>query len=115
MVQALEGVAFSIAAYYNMLQYQTNAGMLKKSQGGLKWLTLTPNRPIAKIKIRQRSSTKRMNPYTFFGVFIEVPSVGSTDQYAVAADTTAIDHVYCDAFVRYNEWNQDFDFRKVSA
>ncbi len=114
--QKIEGVAFSIKSYYSMLQYKTNSGMLKKSQGGLKWLTLTPNRPVAKIKIRLRSSVKRMNPYTFFGVFIEVPDVGSSDQYAMEADVTADAlHVYTDVFCRYNEWNQDFDFRKVSA
>ncbi len=111
--QILEGVAFQPGVFYDALHYFTTAGKLKSVQGGLKFLTLTKNRPVAKIQIKLRSKTKRMNPYTFFGVLTYVPPADSTHQYSPAADTTNVNHVWVDTQTRYNEWNQDFNFKKV--
>ncbi len=113
MAQLLEGVAFVINDYYDMLQYKTNAGKLKAVQGGLKWITLTKNRPYRDIYFKIRSKTKRMNPYTFFGCLFTVPPGGTHRCKSVVGDTTAITHVFIDAHVRYNEWNSEFNMKRV--
>ncbi len=112
MVQNLEGHAFLVAQYYDGLQYLSNGPKLLKCQGGLKWMTLTKNRPVANIKIRLRPKTKRMVPYSFFGLLVHVPRGGQQHQLVSAADTTNITHVYAKLTCRYNEWNQNFDFAR---
>ncbi len=111
--QVLEGVAFSHGSYYDMLHYMTNSGKLKVTQGGMKWLTLTPNRPIANINIHLRPKVKSMNKYTFFGVMITVPAAGGKFQIPVSGDTTNINHVGVITHVRYNEWNENFNMARV--
>ncbi len=113
MTQVIESVAFSPVNYYDQLQFMTNSGKLRTCQGGLKTITLTKNRPTVKINIRIRPKVKRMNPYTFFGVLINLPIIESVDQIGLAADVTDIDHVEVNMKVRYNEWNQNFNFQKV--
>ncbi len=110
----LEAVAFIDSQYYNSIHYLTIEGKMKKVQSGLKWLTLTPNRPTATIRIHQKSSTKRMNEYAFLGCMVHVPVVDSEKQIPLTADiTAATNYVRCDFRYRYNEWNPDFNFKKV--
>ncbi len=111
--QVLEGVAFQPNKFYDAIQYYTNANKIKSCVGGLKWFTLSRNRPIANIKIKLRSKVKRMNPYTFFGVMTFVPQVDSYEQIPTSGDTTNIPHVAVSSETRYYEWNQDFDFGRV--
>ncbi len=111
--QVLEGVAFSSNVYYNALKFMTIAGKLKSVQGGLKWLTLTSNRPVRTVGIKLRSKTKAMNEFTFFGVLIYVPKVDTDEQIATANDTTNIDHVSVDVTTRFNEWNEDFNMKMI--
>ncbi len=111
--QVLEGVAWQPGLYYDMLHFQTNSNKLKVCQGGLKSVTLTPNKPVASFKIRLRNKTKRMNKFTFFGILVSVPGVGSRNQYAVAADTANLNHVAVNMVTRYNEWNPEFNMKKV--
>ncbi len=113
MVQNLEAVAFNDVNYYDCLHYMTNGGKLLKTQAGLKWATLTKTRPTANIKIRIRPKTKRMVPYSFFGLLVYVPVSGNYQQLMSIADTTDITHMYAGITVRYNEWHQDFDFRRA--
>ncbi len=111
MVQNLEGVAFIDGNYYDNLNYFTTSKKLMKCQGGLKWGTLSRNKPSVKIKIRMRPKTKRMVPYSFFGVLVYVPIAGNAKQNMAIGDTTDITHVYARMHIRYNEWNQDFDMK----
>ncbi len=113
MTQVIEGVAFSANTFYDSINFLTISGKMMKIQGGLKWMSLTRNRPEIRLRIRMRSKAKRMNPFTFLGVLVHVPSVGTHDQHHVAADTTNISHVNVGITTRYNEWNQDFNFKKV--
>ncbi len=111
---AVEGVSFNSATFYDALHYLTIEGKMKKVQSGLKWLTLTPNRPFAKIRIHQKSKTKRMNEYASLCVLINVPETGRFDQLAAVGDiTAATNYVRADLVYRYNEWNPDFNFKKV--
>lgn len=111
--QKLEGVTFSPNAYYQALQFYTNAPKIRKTQFGLKWFTLTRNHPVKKIRIHIKSKAKYMNPYTFLGVMTYVPASDSIYQYAPASDTTNINHVYVSCAGRYNEWNEKYDMERV--
>ncbi len=111
--QVLEGVTFQPNVYYDMLQYRTNHGKLKNAQGGLKWITLTKNRPNVTINFHLRSKSKRANPFTFFGILLGVPKVDSWEQIPDSGDTTNVNHVSCQVFSRYYEWNENFNFAKV--
>ncbi len=110
---SLEGVAFQKAKYYDALHYYTNGNKLKTVQGGLKWHTLTRRKPTMDYTITQRSKTKSMQEKSFFGVLVYMPSSGDVDQHAVIADTTDIAHLRCDLTVRFNEWNGDFNMKRV--
>ncbi len=112
--QVIEGVAFNQSTFYNAIHFQTNAGKIKSVVRGLKWITLTQNRPVAKVSIRIDSKTKRMNEFAFFGVLIHVPILGSLFQLPGAGDiTAATNYVSVDAMCRYNEWNHDFNHRMI--
>ncbi len=111
--QVIESVSNGFGVFYDMLQYMNVGGKLKTVQGGLKWLTLTQNRPTVRILIKLRSGAKRMNPYTYFGVHIIAPQVGTHLQIPAAGETTPIDHVWCDVTMRYLEWHQNFDHEVV--
>ncbi len=113
MVQNLEAVAFLPQNYYDAVHYFTNGKKLLKCQGGLKWMTLTKRRPVARVRIRMRPKTKRMVPFSFFGILVYVPKGGNQHQLVSVADTSNVTHVYAKLSTRYNEWHQDFNFRRV--
>ncbi len=111
--QVIESVNFNLENFYDLMHYKTNAGKMKTVIGGLRWGTLTKNHSFATHNIHFRSKAKRMNPYTFFGVLVGTPNVGTHDQYLLAADTTPIDHVRVALQGRYDEWHQEFGFEEV--
>ncbi len=110
----LEAVAFSSGNFYNMLHFMTNSGKLKATQSGLRWFTLTPNRPVKEFDIGIVPKVKRMNKFTYFGCLIHVPILSNNDQVVAGGDVTAAtQYVTCTSRVRYSEWNIDFNSRKV--
>ncbi len=111
--QVLEEVAFQKPKYYDALHYYTNGPKLKVCQGGLKWLTLSEKRPVITVRLKIRRKTKYMNPYTFMGVLIDLPQSGAVHQLPIATDTTDIQHLGVNMTVRYNEWNDQFNFKRV--
>ncbi len=111
--QVIESVNNGLSVYYDMLQYMNVSGKLKNVQGGMKWFTLTKQKPVHKVLIKLRSKAKRMNPYTFFGVFLMAAPVGTHLQIPAAGDVTEIDHVWMDCTIRYLEWHQNFDHEIV--
>ncbi len=113
MVQILEGTAFNVQKFYDALNHYTNGAKLKACQGGFKWMTLTRQRPTTRIRFRIRSKTKRMIPYSFFGIRVYVPPAGDSRQLFSAADTTNITHVYAHLDAAYNEWHQDYDMKRA--
>ncbi len=113
--QGIEAVAFNHIVYYNGLQFLTIKNKLKSIQGGLQWHTLTKNRPFLTYKLRIRPNVKRMNPFTYFGLMIHaIAATGSDQPNTLTRDLTAATvYMDCDYDIRYNEWNQDFNFKKV--
>ncbi len=111
--QDIEGVTFQHDKYYDALQYFTNGAKLKSVQGGLKWITLTRNRPFARFNFRIRPKVKFMNKNTFFGILTHCPSSDKNNQIPLIGDTTNVTHVKVMFRARYNEWNQQFNHQKV--
>ncbi len=111
--QRLEGVAFSSEAYYDSNQYETIAGKLRSCNFGLKWFTLTRQKPFKKFMISLPSKCKAINEYTQLSLLTHVPAAGTHEQYHIATDTTNITHVNVDVKIRYYEWHQGFNFEKL--
>ncbi len=113
MVQTLEGTAFQTTKYYDCLNYYTNGAKLKACQAGMQWGNLTRQRPTRVKNFFMRPKTKVMIPYSFFGIRIGAQPAGNQDQLVAATDTTNITHVYAHLNIRYNEWNQNFNFKRA--
>ncbi len=111
--QSLEAVAFVDTVYYDALNYYTNNGKLKKVSSGLKWFTLTKDRPYREFKLFIHPKNKFMNPYSFMGCLIHVPPVDSFFQVPVAGDTTNVNHIRVDMRTRFLEWNGQFNMKRV--
>ncbi len=107
----IEGVAFNQDTYYNMLHFLTNSAKLKTVQGGLKWDVMSANRPFMKKKIFIRPKVKAMNPFTYFGLLVDVPAGGNARQIGVLTrdHTAATQYLDLDWDIRYNEWNPEFE------
>ncbi len=110
--QVIESVAFDAQKYYDCLQYYSNAGKMKKCQGGLNWRIITRNQVYQKFRISLRSKNKTMVPYSFFGLLLHCPGEGSIDQLITTVDTSSIAHITMKVTTRYNEWNENFDFAR---
>ncbi len=111
--QSLEGVAFIEGIYYDAITYYTNSAKLKSVQSGLKWFTLTKDRPFREFRMFIKPSNKFMNPYSFMGVLVFVPPADNKQQIPVALDTTDLNHVRVDVRYRYLEWNGEFNMKRV--
>ncbi len=112
--QKLEHVTFSEQNYYDCLQYMTNSGKLKVCNGGLKWMTLKKGNPVHKINFHIRPKTKRMVPYSFFGVMIHIPEADSLRQLVSKNDASAdVEHLQIKFTTRFQEWNQGYNFDRV--
>ncbi len=111
--QVLEYVAFTGPDYYRALHYYTISELLKRVQGGLKWNIIKKQSPVHTIKLRLRRKSKNLLPYGFYGVLVWLPQVDTTYQLPVSGDTTAIPHLTVSVMSRYNEWNPDFNFKRV--
>ncbi len=111
--QIMESVTLGTGAYYDMLHYRSNARKLQSVQSGIKWNSIYRVRPTRSHKFRLTSDTKFMNQYTFYGIYVMAPPVSDIQQYVVAADTTAISHLWCSLRSRFNEWHQAFNMERT--
>ncbi len=105
-----ENIIFSEETMYDALQFYSNAGKLRQAIGPIRSVTLTRDRPFEFTSRRFTYPTvKRGNPYTYCGIMIWLPQAGTRDQFPLAADTTAIDHINVQYRVRFDEWNNSFE------
>ncbi len=110
----IEAVAFSHNAYYDALHHHTTGAKLAKVSGGLRWHTLSANRPTKKVRYELKPKVKRMNEFTYGGLLLHFPIAGSGRQNFAAAEITGAQNlVYVDWTIRYNEWNEDFNSRML--
>ncbi len=109
-----EGITFDIEAFYDSIDFYTTAGLIRKLQFGLKWITLSKRNPYVTIPISIKSRVKRINEYAFLGVLMTAPVVDSQFQSVHTTDiTAATQYVHARLMYRYDEWNLGFDHDKV--
>ncbi len=105
-----ENIAWDKNLFFDALQYYTNAPMLRKVVGKMHRVQVTRDRSY---KYSSNNFTnpmvKRINPYTFCGILMHVPSADSPEQLQIAADVTDIPHIQASCRIRYDEWNAEFD------
>ncbi len=105
-----ESVAFDPSEFYDAMHYYSNRNMLKKMVGENHKIILNKDKTYSYYSNNfTNSMVKRINDYTWCGILIWTKKSGQVDQIPLAADTTDINHIDYSYFVRYNEWNQDFD------
>lgn len=113
-----EGVAFDKEMYFDALHYYSNQSMLKLVTEKMYSITLTDPLVNAKHAIFSRVQKlhhpicKSAEEYMYCGKLVHVPQVGSLTQYHLAGQTTAVEHVSCKGWVRFNEHNNDFNFAR---
>ncbi len=118
--QQPEGVAFDKELFFDAMHYYTNKQMLRSVSSKMRsYLISEPIVPHGKSVItfsRTYSippACKFMNPYTFHGELFHLPQVGSLSQLQLASSTTAIEHLTVKGFVRFFEYNPDFNFARA--
>jgi len=115
-----EGVAFDKEQFFDAKQYYTNKSMLNLVTDKMRsYRIVEPIIPhgqaIAHNHYNQATPSlcKFANPYQFCGELFHLPQVGSIDQYHVAGDTTAIEHIRVKGRVRFADYNSDFNFSRA--
>ncbi len=116
-----EGVAFDKEQFFDAMHYFTNKEMLKTVTGKMRSHTLSePIIPHGKsIVVSSRtmgtpSLCKFQHPYTFCGELFHVPPSGDRTQFHLIGATTAgQEHIQIKGFVRFNEFNPDYNFARA--
>ncbi len=119
--QQPEGCAFDLELYFDALHYYTNKEMLRSVTDRMLNFELrhmTGNLSTHEaLKTYYRntmpSNVKYMNPYALYAGLFHAPQVGTQNQYMIAGDTTAIEHITFLGRVRFNEYNPDFNFARA--
>ncbi len=114
-----EGVAFVKETFFDARHYYTNKEMLNLMTDRMKSYVISE--PLVSgrsvIHVHYNYSTpslcKFANPYTFCGELFHVPQSGSIDQYHIAAETSAIEHLRVKGRIRFKEFNTDFNFARA--
>ncbi len=106
----LEGVNFDPNLFFQALRYYSNKGMLSKSIGPYKEITVSEHRPYTYFSNNfTNPKVKRGNPYTFCGILFHCDQTGGVHQFYDITDSTAIGHILIKLQVNFAEWNQNFD------
>ncbi len=115
-----EGVAFDKEMFFDAMHYYTNKEMLKTVTDRMRShivsepLVLHGRSIVSKsVTMNTPSLCKFAHPYTYCGELFSVPQVGSRTQYHLAGETTAIEHLQVKGFVRFYEYNPDFNFSRA--
>ncbi len=118
--QQPEGVAFDKEMFFDAMQYYTNKEMLKTVTGRMKRHLLSePIVPHGQSLVHVSktmsvpSLCKFAHPYDFCGKLFHLPQVGSRSQLMLAADTTAIEHLTIKGYIRFYEFNPDFNYARA--
>ncbi len=118
--QQPEGVDFDKELFFDAMHYYTNKQMLRSVTSKMRTHHLVePILPHGRDNIRGGGTygippaCKFMNPYTLHGELFSVPQVGDRSQLHLAGETTGIEHVTVKGFVRFLEYNPDFNFSRA--
>ncbi len=115
-----EGVTFDQEEFFDAMHYFTNKQMLKTVTGGMRSHIVSEpliphGRSIVSVNktMETPSLCKFQHPYTFCGELFTVPAIGTRTQYHFASETTGIEHLSVRGYVRFNEYNPDFNFARA--
>ncbi len=114
-----EGVAFDKDLFFDAMHYYTNKDMLKTVTGGMRTHVLSePIIPHGRSIITGGKSVvpslcKFANPYMFCGELFHVPPEDDRSQYSIGTAATDKAHLWVKGFVRFNEYNPDFNFERA--
>ncbi len=115
-----EGVAFDKEMFFDAMHYYTNKEMLKQVTDKMRsHIVSEPLVPHGRIIVSKSITMntpplcKFANPYDYCGELFSVPQVGSRTQYHLAGETIAIEHLQVKGFVRFYEYNPDFNFARA--
>ncbi len=114
-----EGIAFDKEMFFDAQHYYTNKEMLRTVTSRMRNYTLSEpivphGRSIITGGMNQVPSLcKFQHPYTFCGEIFSVPQSGARSQYHLAGETTGVEHVQVKGFVRFNEFNPDFNMARA--
>ncbi len=117
--QRPEGIAFDKDTFFDAMHYYTNKDMLKTVTGGMRTHILSePIIPHGRSIITGGKSVvpslcKFANPYMFCGELFHVPPENDRSQYAIGTAATDKAHLWVKGFVRFNEYNPDFNFERA--
>ncbi len=118
--QQPEGVAFDKEKFFDAMHYYTNKEMLKLVTQKLKTHLLSePIIPHGRSLTRMSRTfnvaplCKFQHPYTFCGELFSVPQAGARTQYHMAANTTDKEHLRVRGYVRFYEFNPDFNMARA--
>ncbi len=114
-----EGVAFVKETFFDAMHYYTNKQMLNLMTDRMKSYVisepLVSGRSVIHVHYNYPTPSlcKFANPYTFCGELFHVPQSGSIDQYHIATETSAIEHLRVKGRIRFKEYNTDFNFARA--
>ncbi len=116
-----EGIAFDKEQFFDAMHYFTNKQMLKTVTSRMRThIVSEPLVPHGRSivtgggNMQTPSLCKFQHPYTYCGEIFSVPQQGSKSQYHLTADVlTAVEHLTVRGFVRFNEFNPDFNFARA--
>ncbi len=114
-----EGVAFVKETFFDAMQFYTNKSMLQLMTDKMKSYVisepLVSGRSVIHVHYNYATPSlcKFANPYTFCGELFHVPQSGSIDQYHIASETSAIEHLRVKGRIRFKEYNTDFNFARA--
>ncbi len=111
--QQIEGITYGTQGFYNAIHYMTIANKLKTLTDGIRWHIIKRQNPVHVHRFRIHRSSKHANPYMYAGLIIGCPAADAFDQIPMAAETTNVTHLKLETSVRYNEWNENFNFKPV--
>jgi len=118
--QQPEGVAFDKELFFDAQHYYTNKEMLRTMTDRMKThLVSEPIVPHGRSVIefsrtvQTPSLSKFQHPYQLCAQLFHIPQVGSRDQLHLAGETTAIEHLTVKGWVRFFEFNPDFNFSRA--
>ncbi len=118
--QQPEGVVFDKEKFFDAMHYYTNKEMLKLVTQKLRTHLLSePIVPHGRSIVRMTRTfdvaplCKFQHPYTFCGELFSVPQAGTRTQYHMAANTTDKEHLRVRGYVRFFEFNPDFNFARA--
>ncbi len=114
-----EGVAFTKETFFDARHYYTNKEMLNLVTDQMKSYVisepLVSGRSVIHVHYNYATPSlcKFANPYMFCGELFHVPQTGSIDQYHIATETSAIEHLRVKGRIRFKEFNTDFNFARA--